>query len=336
MNVIFKRILLLCLSTIAVCILAELYFRYIYDASDFFYHSNTSEAWKKKHVQLNSLGFRDVNHTLPESAATSSATQQSTSLKIAFIGDSFTYGQGIVHTSDRFSDIVGKEIKKMYPNSEYFNLGMPGWSTVDEIEYLTHASKLPKFDVIIFQYFIDDIEGRINYVKGNSALYAYGYLGKTIFSKSTNAFIDILRSNSYFFDFVYNQHAIVYYSKHTDFQKLLADKYDALRTWNKLTAQFDQIGGYKMKNNTKVLIVLFPSMANLDNKYYFASYHNKITDYLRFNGIDSLDLYPYFQGYDTKKLTVNIFDQHPSMFANHLAAQEILSKIMPMLPPRAK
>ncbi len=284
-----------------------------------------------RHAKLNSLSFRDKEHPTVLGAVSTSDTQASASgIKIAFIGDSFTYGLGIKNPKDRFSDIVGYELQSKYSNLEYYNLGTSGWNTIDEIDYLIKNPELPKFNVLVFQFFLNDIRST-HHKRLIKDEYAYNEFIDAIFSEPKNIVVRTLRSNSYFFDFMYNQSVKFYYAGKYDFQKVLQGMYDDSAAWENLTTQFSKAKRYAKQNNAQLVFVIFPVMADLDKNYSLANYHNKITTYLSQNGIESLDLYPAFKGYNTKKLTVNPFDQHPNEFANRIAAREISSKLTEML-----
>jgi hypothetical protein len=97
---------------------------------------------------LNREGFRDVDHPLAKSPGT---------LRIAFQGDSFTYGQG-VDFQHIFSTQVGNILRKKLPGRkiEILNFGQPGLDVFGDLDNIkTHVMKYDP-DEIVFGYVLND------------------------------------------------------------------------------------------------------------------------------------------------------------------------------------
>jgi len=74
----------------------------------------------------NSLGFREREIV---------ATKTPGKYRIAVIGDSYTYGQGIAE-EQRYTNIVEAHLNSSSRSYEVLNFGRPGAETVDHIEFL--------------------------------------------------------------------------------------------------------------------------------------------------------------------------------------------------------
>lgn len=119
----------------------------------FMFHSSThrfngtlgSRAWFANHWDINSEGYRDIEH---DSALVKGKR------KIMVVGDSFVAGHGIKNPKDRFSDLLGSKL----PPNEYvvFNLGVGGSDTRDEYERLVKFHHRP--DLLIISWYPNDIE----------------------------------------------------------------------------------------------------------------------------------------------------------------------------------
>ena len=131
----------------------ELYFRFLYDTTDILNYGLSSQRWYQRHVQVNSFGFRD------EEVTDKLANNQEDTISVFFIGDSFTFGLGIKKVEDRYSNLVCSALKEKHQNLECYNLSFHGWdlrSYVDTFE--EYAGVIGSPDVVMFQYFMNDIE----------------------------------------------------------------------------------------------------------------------------------------------------------------------------------
>src|SRR5437879_1722797 len=92
---------------LAAMTLAELYFAVVYDQSDSFNMSNVSKHWFDRHVRTNADGFRD-DRPFPRNVPPGMK-------RLCFVGDSFTFGQGVKDPADRFSDRVRSRLEAERP-----------------------------------------------------------------------------------------------------------------------------------------------------------------------------------------------------------------------------
>src|SRR3989344_457571 len=125
----------------------EAYFRYIYDASDGLGFLKINERWHRRHVVYNSDFFRDKNFDVNKKEGVT---------RIGVLGDSITFGGGIEDVNDRFSNILEKKLRAANFNVEVYNLGKPGYDTEGEIQVYDSVKHL-NFDIIVWQYFLNDI-----------------------------------------------------------------------------------------------------------------------------------------------------------------------------------
>jgi len=76
----------------------EIHNRFIYDTSDAFNYTKTSERWQARYYHRNALGFRDdLTYELRIPLG---------KRRIFFLGDSFTAGHGIKDVDDRFANRI--------------------------------------------------------------------------------------------------------------------------------------------------------------------------------------------------------------------------------------
>jgi lysophospholipase L1-like esterase len=102
-------------------------------------------------VHHNSWGFREQEFEMSKPRGV---------YRIAVIGDSFTYGQGIPE-EDRFTELMEKFLNDQMKKYEVLNFGRGGAQTVDEVATLRNIVLRMNPDFILLQWFVNDFEGKI-------------------------------------------------------------------------------------------------------------------------------------------------------------------------------
>lgn len=109
----------------------------------------THRNWYQRVVSNNSLGFweKDVQPLVGR-------VPGSKPLVVAAVGDSFTWGQGVLRASDRYTDRLSAELGD---EVEVINFGVGGLNTREEIQMvLPHAGSLNP-DLVVLFYLTNDI-----------------------------------------------------------------------------------------------------------------------------------------------------------------------------------
>jgi len=142
------------LSIVTVAVLsvgAEVFLRFMYrdvttTADNLSYFS---KQWLKT-VRYNHWGFREKEFDPVRPPRT---------YRIAVIGDSLAYGQGIAE-SERFSNLVEKHLNETGKGRyEVLNFALPGAETVDELTFLSRAAAIARPDFILLQWYTNDVLG---------------------------------------------------------------------------------------------------------------------------------------------------------------------------------
>ncbi len=108
-----------------------------------------SSKWEKT-VHYNHWGFRERDFDPIKSSGT---------YRIAVIGDSLAFGQGI-NENDRFSDLLEEKLNaKSKHRYQVLNFALPGAETTDEIKYLKNAVLSNKPDFVLLAWYINDVQG---------------------------------------------------------------------------------------------------------------------------------------------------------------------------------
>lgn len=131
-------------TLVLILALGEAYFRFFYAESDGL-PTLASQNWLNRYWQTNTFGYRDREW---------SETDWQNKQTALIVGDSFTAGWGIENAADRFGDVLAAQLGDSWA---VINLGDPGASTIQSAENL-HAYPLQNPDVVVIQYYLNDIE----------------------------------------------------------------------------------------------------------------------------------------------------------------------------------
>ena len=76
--------------------------------------------------------------------------------------------------------------------------------------------------------------------------------------------------------------------------------------------------------NSKVALVVFPILVELNSHYPFKKICEAIVQFSNENGLPTHDLLPAFMGKDGTDLWLSAFDQHPNSKGHEIASDSIL------------
>lgn len=275
--------------------------------------------WKARHVRLNSLGFRDRER--PQHKATNL-------YRIALVGDSFAFGQGIPEES-RMSNIVERELTKNGHRVEVLNFGNPGNNTAAEVRLLPRILESYSPDFVLLQWYVNDVENNSlplndansprpkppvlvrakQWMRNKSALYfLVANVWHSLLAASGRGYSDEL-------------HSLV----KDPLSKASISADQKLRQFIELTKAAGVRPG----------IVLVPDLGLLDEpNYEFAYLHKRVLSLCQETSTPCLDLLPAFQkvhegGPTRNRLWVNQFDSHMGIEANAIAATNIQTYFLP-------
>lgn len=310
-----NRLILLAVTFALLATGAEFTTRYIFrsvtTSSDF--GGYFSRRWSRMEVvSLNHGGFRGREYSDAKPAGV---------FRIAAVGDSFTYGNGIPEKT-RYSDVLQAQLPSHF---EVLNFGRPGANTPEHRTLVEEL--LPKIhpDFILLQWYINDVEGDIS--EGRPTFRPLiPYVPLHNFLNSESAFYTVATMQ-----WAETQVALGMTTSYADYLKRrFADpnsrdsKLDRAEL-EKLIAAADQ-------QHVPVGIVLFPdTAAPIDEHYPFGYLHDRVLDVCAIHKLTCLDLRADFaQIKDRETLWANRLDHHPSARANAIAAERILSTFSPI------
>jgi hypothetical protein len=277
--------------------------------------------WKRANVRLNSRGFREREIDPIKAKGL---------YRLAIIGDSYTYGQGI-YEEERFGELLEQYLNGHKPHYEVLNFGHPGYDTVEALSTLQEDVLDADPDFVLIQWGINDFEG---YQPENRPRTIPLLISERLHKRLHK----ILHGSS-----------VLYYLMERQWDSLQKRfGYPEISYSEYMLEQFGPIDSPGSRRQLEALgeairlckerkigfgMVLFPSSGhNLDESYPYHTFHNRIHDQCKEGGAFCLDLRSAFAPYSGKgrQLMVNKFDGHPNVFANRIAADELIRAYSPI------
>ncbi len=231
--------------------------------------------------------------------------------RIAFLGDSFTYGVGVGEDdtfSQKFAHLVGAGNGSAM---QVLNLGASG-ADVATVELIYQKIGVPaQVDDYYYIYVLNDPLRSKNFealFEGFNELMLFQAERDTGFLSSVSLIRQVLRRSSI------TQRTIEWYRRlYSADNGLLDASFDTIRRMN------GDIAG----RGGRLSVVLFPLFFSLNDNYPFREIHKMLADVCSDGNIDFLDLFPYYEGLDARTLTITSFDSHPNEVAHEIAAKAI-------------
>jgi len=236
--------------------------------------------------------------------------------RIAVIGDSFTWGQGI-EARQRFTNLVEDALG---PRFEVLNLGIPGHDMPQHLDELAKAL-IAQPDFILLQLFINDFETAVmerprpHPLISESAASGWGR-SSVLYDLVNGQWVRVQEATGL-------SESYVHY-----LDRNLRDPAapNARIAFGMLREFLENAKSARVPAG----LVLFPmtdAMGPNGSHYPVGFIHDRVKQIAADEGVPYLDLLPVFSTYpDPRSLWVSAFDAHPNAVANRRAADEILRR----------
>lgn len=296
---------LLSVTIISSLLFCEIVFSFLPQSQGNTYYGLAQYIWHLYYGgPLNETGYRD------KSIKTKIGNRNK---KAFFLGDSFTYGAGIKKTSDRYSDIVAEILNQKI---SCFNLGRGHSDTKDELKRLKEFPYKP--DIIIFQYYFNDIEPvalKYGYFPQNSAG-SGGLFSVLSLPLRSSFFLNFLATNSLSFIPVFPKGA---------YRKEISKAFNDNKCKLDHLADIEKIISYCGENNIRLYVLLMPDLTDIRFSETFC--FNKIKPVLEANQIEYISLENDLEKYAPEKLIVGKLDNHANEFTQKIIAKKIMEVV---------
>jgi hypothetical protein len=291
----------ICMLTF-VGLIAESYLRFLHVETDSFGVTLTSKRWFALYPRLNSLSHRDEEWTERKPAGVR---------RIAFVGDSFTYGWGIENVEDRFSNLLEARLNGSgQAPVEVMNWAWADWDTRDHIKAVYQAVTDYDVDEVVLCHLPNDIEQLLPTTEDFDPIHP-----------PRSGWINT--DSSFLLDFLYHRIYARRLASVRDYFDWLADGYADPRIWHEQEERFARIIAYCRENGVMFRVALLPFIRTNGDRYDPELIHAALRKFFEVNGIPVVDLLPCIREYRPEELEVNSHDHHPNELANRLFAGAI-------------
>jgi hypothetical protein len=295
----------------------ELYFAVVYDQSDSFNMTNVSQKWFRRWVRQKPLKFAG-REGIPYRDDVDFPTHLEPGQRhVVFIGDSFTFGHGIRHVPDRFSNRVRERLQQQAPGQILVtNIADAGkdlhW--VSEVTDRLIENHLP-VTTLVYVLCLNDIETFDPRHRDQAPTNKV--------RRPPNA----LLNDTYFFNLLYFRSQQATVPGVRDYYSHVEESYRGI-AWKRMFGKLMALSQECRDAGMDFRVVVFPFLHNLGPEYPFREAHGLIVEACRREHIPCLDLLPVLEPHARERLTVNIFDAHPNERAHNLAAEAISAQLL--------
>ncbi len=235
---------------------------------------------------INSLGFRDVDHT-PESLVGKKL--------MLVVGDSFAAGHGVADVADRFSDVLGKRLGNGWAVA---NIAERSANTPQEFDILGRYPHRP--DAVLLSYFLNDIESAAEKLA----------LTRVFKAKEPEGALKALVDRSSFANFLYWRLSLwLAATPYDHFRGYLPSLFDHPEVWRLHEAELGRFAAYARERKIPLHVVVFPNLLDVEGSRPMT---RKVADAFRERDIPVLDLSDILAGREPSGLIVAPADAHPN------------------------
>lgn len=295
----------------------EIYYRYVFDATDNTLQIKTMQRWIDRHVRINAFSFRN-DHFFSD--------KDPKELRLAAIGDSYTYGYGIEDENNRYSNLLEKKLSQTCAPKggtvKVYNMGRPGLNTREELEIIELAKNY-KVDGIVLGYTLDD-------ARSNRTARHTNICYNRIFSYRHNSFLNWLVQKSFAVEYLYVRLYNMLHAREFT-QSCWTESFEALyrdpEIWVRHLKELKNLVDYTRENELGLAVVIFPNIVALGENYSARDIHQNIATFFRKNNIPVIDLLDVYAGRSPDDLLVSRRDFHANELGHSLAATAIFETI---------
>jgi hypothetical protein len=269
----------------------------------------------------NSAGFRGAELAAPKSAGT---------FRIAFLGDSFTFGEG-VRDADTFCEQAARLLQESCgpsaPRFEGLNFGVGGHNTTQSLYVLQRFALPAEPDLVVLGFVLNDAEPPL--LRWNERQQ------RVVRRKVEDDFLEAagqprppasplyrLRTAQVAWRLLAGRRRTGHTVEH--YRALYAPGAEG---WSASRDALRAIAALCRERGIPCYVVCFPILLHLDQDYPFAELHAEVGRAAGAAGAVFVDLLPAFRGREAAELWVHPTDQHPNEVAHAIAARALVERL---------
>lgn len=237
-------------------------------------------------------------------------------LRILVQGDSITWGQGVRNEEQLFSTLLLDEIKSSGRPAEMAVLARPGREVDDHLEQLQKWSEQIDPGVIIYQWYVNDIElDKSSRPAGTARPWRILYVHR------------ILSTSSYLYYFLDYQFGRMLPSSAQNYEEYIGENYaQGTIAWTEFERAFRAWAKVAKSTTPRVLVAIYPHMKFPVGQRptlnpLILDIHDRFMALCRSENLQVLDLYDALSMQaNSRDLVASEFDGHPGTVAHQIIA----------------
>ena len=276
-------------------------------------------------IKINSHGLRDIERSWDKPDG---------KFRILTLGDSFTYGDG-VELNNTYAKLLENFLTADGLDIDVINAGVIGYNLYQSLIYFKTIGFKYDPDLIIYFFWIDDIGGantaeKLREVKERLA--AKQQTDYKIIEKSNLYVLNLISNTKELLDRLLRPFTGADWLKSIENRQKYLEKLHDSRLSNAddlviFKHHLNELNTLSKKNSAKLLIVLIPDAAQLNNPHLQKS-NSLLKYYCAQQKIPILDITEVFEGQQNiSSLYLFPLDAHTSAMGNNLIVKEVYKKI---------
>jgi len=275
----------------------------------------STRLWRERYVTLNSIGYRDAEHSLVPGEGVR---------RVLVVGDSYAFGTGTDHVDDRFSEQLGRRLASGGDGRwEVINGGRPDTHTLEHIDMLRPLlAYRPELVVLLYSFNDMDYLAPITqrgWTSGQTTLLARLHP------------MPVLFQNSYLFQQTYVRLRKLVFTSRVDGASLDSYAVDDLAARHR--ADLARFVALARDEGADVKIVPFDNFLELDQAH--EDRYRRFVAEAHTARLPICSLENAFEEQPVPALQVNSLDGHGSPLAYGLAVEAAFDCLVGELPERA-
>ncbi len=299
-------------------------------------------------VKINSQGFRDYDRYSQEKPEGVN--------RLLILGDSIVFGHGVPMRDTFAKKLEDKFNRDEVGEYEVINTGVPGYNTFQEMVFFREIGLKYSPDVLVLAFCLNDplapigndnpqpsssntptqaVDGQQVLQEGTSA--AKEEEGMPTTQLETPGSIPIPYNLKVFLD----KHSELYKFVHKRYHILLQQLgirppiFSLLYTdpngvgWRITKESLKTIADLSHARDIKIVLMIFPVLFRLNDKYPFSQSHDLIRSEAQKYGFHIIDMLDIYRQYETESLTLGNGDGiHPNTFGHEVAAEALYQSLI--------
>ncbi|HTY45531.1 MAG TPA: SGNH/GDSL hydrolase family protein [Patescibacteria group bacterium] len=305
---------LACASLLLLCLAIEFTLRFVW--TDWKHKWDTTQRFRFK-TEVKQNEFRtgpEFFHKDPDT------------FRIIVLGDSFTFGEGVYDSEDLYTAVLQRRLNQRYRDVyknikiEVINLGVCGFTTLNELELLMYKGIRFQPDMVIVQFLSNDTERS---AKGYAHLDTIEEFKVRMELLGDNAVHRWLIAHSYLYAFLNEKYRMLQYIYKIPLNHGFKDDYHG---WIQCQQALSYMTAFCMQHDLgRPVMMIFPFF--IPGKWNIRNFperiaHEKIRQAATQSGFYVMDLLPLYlsTGRNLRSFWALPLNQHPSAEAHAMAA----------------